>query len=204
MKIFKVGSLALEHCILCVGEKAMTYPDFVVWVWGQPRDSKILYCTNYHKASGKHALDLHCLFESFSDIYKTDWLTDRYPLMHACVVYHHYLNVRPIRELKRIWGKIEESEKAGNCQESNPGHLACAASALPLSHDSQTTTSPHNPLLCMFRPLCSTSSYVENFQSELLQNLSLHAWSDQVPCRLTWPPSPLHWSSTSCWGRYNI
>ena len=77
--------------ILCVGEKAMTYPDFVVWVWGQPRDSKFLYCTNYHKASGKHALGLHCLFESFSDIYKTDWLTDRYPLMHACVVYHHYI-----------------------------------------------------------------------------------------------------------------
>ena len=29
--------------------------------------------------------------------------------------------------------KIEESEKAGSRRESNPGHLACAASALPLS-----------------------------------------------------------------------
>ena len=31
--------------------------------------------------------------------------------------------------------KIEESEKAGSHQESNPGHLACAASILPLSSD---------------------------------------------------------------------
>ena len=30
--------------------------------------------------------------------------------------------------------KIEESEKAGSHLESNPGHLACAASALPLSY----------------------------------------------------------------------
>ena len=31
--------------------------------------------------------------------------------------------------------KIEESEKAGSHRESNPGHLACAASALPLTHN---------------------------------------------------------------------
>ena len=37
--------------------------------------------------------------------------------------------------------------KAGSCWESNPGqHLTCAARALPLSCDNQTTTSPHNPL----------------------------------------------------------
>ena len=41
--------------------------------------------------------------------------------------------------------KIEESEKAGSRWESNPGHLACAASTLPLSYDNQTTTSPHQP-----------------------------------------------------------
>ena len=41
--------------------------------------------------------------------------------------------------------KIEESEKAGSRWESNPGHLACAASALPLSYDNRTTMSPHNP-----------------------------------------------------------
>ena len=29
--------------------------------------------------------------------------------------------------------KIEEIEKAGSCRELNPGYLACAASALPLS-----------------------------------------------------------------------
>ena len=47
--------------------------------------------------------------------------------------------------------KIEESEKAGSRQESNPGHLACAASALPLSYDNRTTTSPHNPLYVLHR-----------------------------------------------------
>ena len=47
--------------------------------------------------------------------------------------------------------KIEESEKAGSCWGSNTGHLACAASALPLSHDSQTTTNPHNPLYILHR-----------------------------------------------------
>ena len=46
---------------------------------------------------------------------------------------------------------IEESEKAGSRWESNPGHLACAASALPLSYDNRTTTSPHNPLYVLHR-----------------------------------------------------
>ena len=35
--------------------------------------------------------------------------------------------------------KIEESEKAGSYQELNPGHLACAASALPLNYNNRTT-----------------------------------------------------------------
>ena len=47
--------------------------------------------------------------------------------------------------------KIEESENASSHQESNPGPLAWAASALPLSHDSQTTTNPHNPLYVLHR-----------------------------------------------------
>ena len=38
--------------------------------------------------------------------------------------------------------KIEESEKAGSHWELNPGHLACAASALPLSYDNRKTTHP--------------------------------------------------------------
>ena len=45
----------------------------------------------------------------------------------------------------------KESEKAGSRRESNPGHLAYAASALPLSYDNRTTTSPHNPLYVLHR-----------------------------------------------------
>ena len=41
----------------------------------------------------------------------------------------------------------KESEKA----ESNPGHLVCAASTLPLSYDNRTITSPHNPLYVLHR-----------------------------------------------------
>ena len=63
-----------------------------------------------------------------------------------------------------FWGKIEEGEKAGSPQELNPGHLACASSALPLSHDNRTTTSPHNP------------PYV------------LHRGIDQMPQLHTWQP----------------
>ena len=40
---------------------------------------------------------------------------------------------------------MEESQKVSSHWESNPGHLACAASALPLSYDNWTTTNPHNP-----------------------------------------------------------
>ena len=50
------------------------------------------------------------------------------------------------KEFRCFEAKIEESEKAGSHREWNPGHLAWAASALLLSHDNQTTTSPHNPL----------------------------------------------------------
>ena len=47
--------------------------------------------------------------------------------------------------------KIEESEKAGSRWELNPGHLACAASALPLSYDNWTTTSPASgSWVCVF------------------------------------------------------
>ena len=42
--------------------------------------------------------------------------------------------------------KIEESEKADSHWESNPGHLVCAISVLPLSYDTRATTSTHNPL----------------------------------------------------------
>ena len=49
----------------------------------------------------------------------------------TCVVF--------IMEFRYDEVKIEESEKARSLQESNPGHLACAASALPLNYDNWTT-----------------------------------------------------------------
>ena len=45
--------------------------------------------------------------------------------------------------------KIEESEKAGSRRESNPGHLACAASALPLHELRQVLQLRH------FSPTCA-------------------------------------------------
>ena len=68
--------------------------------------------------------------------------------------------------------KIEESEKAN----SHPGikprtPLACAASALPLSYNNWTTTSPHNPLYGMPQ---------------------LHTWEPLSMCRLRdWPENSL-------------
>ena len=44
--------------------------------------------------------------------------------------------------------KVKRSEVT---RESNPGHLACAASALPLSYDNQATTSPHNLVYVLHR-----------------------------------------------------
>ena len=42
------------------------------------------------------------------------------------------------REFRCYEVKIEESEKASNHRESKPGHLACTASALPLTYNNQT------------------------------------------------------------------
>ena len=50
--------------------------------------------------------------------------------------------------------RIKESEKASSPRESNPGHLACATNALPLSYDNWTTTSPQNPLYVLHRWYC--------------------------------------------------
>ena len=61
------------------------------------------------------------------------------------------MKVMNILYLNKEGAKIEESEKAGSCRESNPGHLACAASALPLSYDNRTATSPNNPLYVLHR-----------------------------------------------------
>ena len=43
--------------------------------------------------------------------------------------------------------KIEESEKAGSHWEYNPGHLACAASALPLSYNNWHSPPPPSPTI---------------------------------------------------------
>ena len=56
------------------------------------------------------------------------------------------------REFRCFEAKIEESEKAGSLRESNPGHLACAASTLPLSHDNWTITT----ILYMYCLKCSS------------------------------------------------
>ena len=49
--------------------------------------------------------------------------------------------------------KIEESEKASSYWKSKPGHLPCAASALPLNElcNNWTTTNPHNHQYVLYR-----------------------------------------------------
>ena len=92
--------------------------------------------------------------------------------------------------------KIEESEKAGSRRESNPGHLACAASALPLSYDNRTTTSPHNPLYvpaqvglkCLscntWQPLsmCRQNSVRGRPENSLHQERTHAEWFSQSKC----------------------
>ena len=57
-----------------------------------------------------------------------------------------------INEFKCYEAKIEESEKGRQLLGVEPRTpLALAASALPLSHDSRTTTNPHNPLCILHR-----------------------------------------------------
>ena len=120
-----------------------------------------------------------------------------------------------------LWGKNRRSEKAGSHWESNPGHpLAWAASALPLSHDSQTTTNPHNPLyvqlsLPLFENLHILSStmhmvsifthyaicewhLVGAYVAVHLQYISLYSWSVSSVNHVTtviWPTD---------WDKYNF
>ena len=74
--------------------------------------------------------DTYCIAENFRGR-KLKWITSK-------------------ERLDVYEAKIEESEKAGSRWELNPGHLACAASALPLSYDNWTTANPHNPPLWLF------------------------------------------------------
>ena len=62
-------------------------------------------------------------------------------LSFLCYKIHGTTNCLVSKEKFRCYeAKIEEREKAGSHRESNPGHLACAASALVLSYDNRTTT----------------------------------------------------------------
>ena len=53
-----------------------------------------------------------------------------------------------------------------SCPESNPGHLTCAASSLPLTYDQWTTTSPHNIY-------CTSGTEMSQF----------HTWQPLSMCR---------------------
>ena len=70
--------------------------------------------------------------------------------------------------------KIEENEKAGSHRESNPGHLACAASTVPLSYDNQTTTSPHYFVYSLLVHVHIQVSYSSACLSDALQQLPEH------------------------------
>ena len=50
---------------------------------------------------------------------------------------------------KKKWPHFQSYLYIGSV--SNPGHLAWAARALPLSHDCRTTTNPHNSLYVLHR-----------------------------------------------------
>ena len=62
------------------------------------------------------------------------------------VIAHMHVNISQQTFFEKM-----KSEKAGIYLESNSGDLACAASALPMSYDNQTTTNPHNPLYILHR-----------------------------------------------------
>ena len=84
-----------------------------------------------------------------------------------------------VNELGCYEAKREESKKTGGWQESNPGHLWLElASALPLSHDGQTTTNLHNPL-CGCR--------LSNFPLFSPHNIQIHlfpAWGKMLSAQL--------------------
>ena len=54
--------------------------------------------------------------------------------MHGSIFNPHFLIA------KYSMKKREENEKAGSHRESNPGHLVCAVSVLPLSYNNQLRT----------------------------------------------------------------
>ena len=87
-----------------------------------------------------------------------------------------------INEFRCYEAKIGESKKAGSRQESNPGHLACAASGLPLSYNSRTTTtltfllhsSLAKPDFCFLYESLAVQDYNNKVPDDELQQY--HAW----------------------------
>ena len=75
-----------------------------------------------------------------------------------------------------FWGKIAESEKAASHWESNPGHLACAASALPLSYVQWPNNHQHS----------QTSKFISGwplteFWWHILSGCRVWDWGTSVP-----------------------
>ena len=75
------------------------------------------------------------------------------PLLLSCMScrqsrFFHVLELLPHAGILKRFRcyQVKKIEKVSSRRESNPGHLACAASALPLSYINWTTTNPHNPL----------------------------------------------------------
>ena len=64
--------------------------------------------------------------------------------------------------------EIEKREKAASCLETNPGHLACAFSALLLSYDNQTTMNAPATIIYIY---CSGGTKM--LQSHTQQLLSM-------------------------------
>ena len=85
------------------------------------------------------------------------WNKDKKDTLFFGLQYHPKSENWNKRHIKCYEAKIEESEKAGSYQESNPGHFWLE---LPLSYANRTTTSHHNPL-SIFRLITSKFLYFQ-------------------------------------------
>ena len=100
--------------------------------------------------------------------------------------------------------KIEESEKAGSHRELNPGHLACATSALPPSYDNRMTTGFDNWVRFLATAGLFTSLYFSLFQHETrVQTIIEVAHIHTLSCNsLLYPSSSRsssNWVSDTLW-----
>ena len=83
-----------------------------------------------------------------------------------------------INEFRCFEGKIKASAKVGRHRESSPGHLWLdPTSALPMNHDSRTTTNPHNPLLWVSgRALAAQARDAHHLSNTLFNNGVARQW----------------------------